>query len=120
MPDERFNPWNQTKESDEAWAEMHSSKILSSLRILYKVSQTCSLGFVMIEAPKSHGLPPSLNGQTEGSQVYAVAVFHQLHCLYVQSLDLLPPKQLTHDVGESSEVPGMQFSRTGLTSWTGQ
>lgn len=26
MPDERFNPGNQTNDSDDAWAEMHSSK----------------------------------------------------------------------------------------------
>lgn len=38
-------------------------------------------GFVMIEEPGRYGLPPSLGGKLEGSQVYAVAVFHQLHCL---------------------------------------
>lgn len=35
----------------------------------------------MIEDPNWHGLPLSVKGKTEGSQVYAVAAFHQLHCL---------------------------------------
>lgn len=64
MPDERFNAGNQTAESDEAWAEMHSR-------------------FVMIEDADYYGLPPSIDGKAEGSRVYAVAAFHQLHCLRI-------------------------------------
>ncbi|KAJ4163224.1 hypothetical protein LMH87_004966 [Akanthomyces muscarius] len=62
MPDERFNPGNQTEASDEAWAEMH-------------------LRLVMIEKSDYYGLSPSIGGKVEGSRVYAVAAFHQLHCL---------------------------------------
>ena len=35
----------------------------------------------MIEDARRYGLPASIDGKLEGSQLYAVAAFHQLHCM---------------------------------------
>ncbi len=80
MPDERFNPGNQTEASDEAWAEMHLSKDQIDYYEYEKMLELC-IGLVMIEKSDYYGLSPSIDGKVEGSRVYAVAAFHQLHCL---------------------------------------
>ncbi|KAH8817349.1 hypothetical protein F5884DRAFT_874354 [Xylogone sp. PMI_703] len=63
MPDDLFNPTNRTVESDLAWANIQHGR------------------YLLVENPQTIGLPASHIQAETGKQIYALAAFHQLHCL---------------------------------------
>lgn len=79
MPETLWNPSSPNAESDAAWAAIPVGGLCHFLRIVWDQNANEEKGYVLIDDPRNKNLPVS--HAHLGGELYAVAGYHQLHCL---------------------------------------
>lgn len=71
----------RTNRTDAAWDSLIPSTCQINypyLVVLVNVNYLAGGGFIPVPNPEAYGLP---NDERQGTQLWGVSVFHQLHCL---------------------------------------